>query len=842
MQGKNSNSSDSIKAILDKISGKSSSSSSYSSNKSSGFSSAGKTGTSSNRQTQVNYNASSTPSGKPKEFSVPDKYQPGPKYNAASEPKSTPRINTTYVPKFTGASLNYRMIDDPRGKVAKLDSAKNVKIATSAASIPATAEYKEDLEPTTETEKTKKASAVQVKSVKAPVAEAESTSRVFKFKAAEPEEKPVEKVAPKQSTVTAAQQVAEPAPEVQKETEKQPKEYKIPDPTNLPGELAERTVSSAIAANSVVEDAPSGIGKNGDVAKRANEYTSFSQRDSFKDRFIDTVMSVYVRFFAALILTVIVAIVEGIFASGVDIPRILHLTGVPGAMALLDLQFVLCLYLLALPENILAIGCLVRRKIIPELFLSLSFAVMVVYTIFITVHSPKEYALFGLVFGIFVLVAISASYFKTSADFTAFKRTSKNGEKTIIDNTYTRELEKENAALDGTVEEHKSKTARTFRTLFTSDFFGRSAVCAENSFNLLIILGVSFGMSIVVGAIALFIPGGWVNAITAFTLVFMLSCPAMSIMIHKVPYFHASREAELEKSAIIGEKSLYLYSGVDVVTFEDTEVFGPDDVTLQRIMLYGKSDNLTKALRQMSAIFMNVGGPLDVLFSGSLDRKCAPAQSVHIEANGISGKIDGDTILAGTMDYMLLKGAKIPAEEAVQEKLSNTTKVMYAAENGVVYAKFHIRYSFSEDFTMLLPTLEDAKIKPLVYTRDPNVTNSLMSILTAGSDKIRVMRKYETLNGDVVYRKASAGMMTNGDKANVINMLLLAKKYEDLQSYFGLTELISMVIGGLLAAVLAIGGMTNVPSIAFAVFQIAWCGVLHFISAVSFHFAKPRKR
>ena len=836
MQGNNSNSSDSIKAILDKISGKTSSSSSHSSSKSSGYYSAGKSSTASTRNTQVNYKASSAPAEKPKEFSVPDKYHPGPKYNSTAAPQSTPRINTTYVPKFTGASLNYRMIDDPRGKVAKLDTPKTVK------SSNATAEYKEDIDPTSEIEKTKTAPAVQVKSAQKPAPEAESASRVFKFKTSEPEQTPVAKTVPQQPTVTIEPQVAEPAPEVQKEVEKQPKEYKIPDPTNLPGELVERTVSSALAANSVVEDSPSGVGQNADLAKRANEYTSFSQRDSFKDRFIDTIMSVYVRFFAALILTVIVAIVEGVFASGVDIPRMLHLTGVPGVMALLDLQFVLCLYLLALPENILAIGCLVRRKIIPELFMSIAFAVLVVYTVFVTIYSPKEYALFGLVFGIFVLVAISASYFKTSADFTAFKRTSKNGEKIIIDNTYTRNLEKENAALDGTVEEHKSKTARTFRTLFTSDFFGRTAVCAENSFNLLVILGVSFGMALVVGAIALFIPGGWINAITAFTLVFMLSCPAMSIMIHKVPYFHASREAEIEKSAIIGEKSLYLYSGVDVVTFEDTEVFGPEDVTLQRIMLYGKSDNLTKALRQMSAIFMNVGGPLDALFSGSLDRKCAPAHSVRVEGNGVSGKIDGDTILAGTLDYMLLKGAKIPAEEAVQEKLSNSTKVMYAAENGVVYAKFHIRYSFSEDFTMLLPTLEDAKIKPLVYTRDPNITNNLISALTAGSDKIRVMRKYDTLNGEVVYRKASAGMMTNGDKANVVNMLLLAKKYEDLQSYFGLTELIAMVIGGLLAAVLAIGGMSVVPSIAFAVFQIAWCAVLHFISAVSFRFAKPRKR
>ena len=167
---------------------------------------------------------------------------------------------------------------------------------------------------------------------------------------------------------------------------------------------------------------------------------------------------------------------------------------------------------------------------------------------------------------------------------------------------------------------------------------------------------------------------------------------------------------------------------------------------------------------------------------------------------------------------------------------------MYAAENGVVYAKFYIRYSFSEEFTMLIPTLEDAKIKPLVYTRDPNISNALILGLTFGEDKIRVMKKNDTLSADIIYRKAGAGMMTNGDKSNVINMILLAKKYVDLQSYFALTEMISMIVGCVLAATLSLLRMSVLPSIALAVFQIAWCAILWFISSVSFRFLKPKKK
>lgn len=789
---------------------------------------------------KVSFEQTREPDEKPVEFFVPEKFEVNVKYDTPTEVEDAPRIVTTYVPRFTEASENYRMSDDPRPRVTKLEQ-KNREDGS------ATAEIYEDIDPTAEIGEKQNPPTVAVKVVKPDnEKELESATKVFKF---------VENELPREEAVhISAESVDEETEELNElaEESEEPihtaderREYKIPDPVDEPA-VVEYRVSSALSSRKTLEDAPVGVGDRLDEEKtgRVREYTSYANRDSFKDRFLDTIMSVRVRFFAAALVALILLWTECMFVFGVDIPLIMNLADISGAMALLDMQFVTCLLLLSVPEVIRAVKYAFRKKLTPELFIIFSYAVIIAYTVVISVHSPRIYPLFGFLFSVSVLAAIGAAYFRISAEFTAFKRISRNGEKLMIDRKLTRTLEYENSALDGIVEEHKSKTCRTFRSVFVSDFFKRAGECSENSFNILVILAASFGLSVVTAAISFFILGGWVNAVSAFAIVFMLGCPAMSIMLHKLPLLHAAEEADSEHSAVIGENSLYDYAGVDVITFEDTEVFGSEDVTLQRIMLYGRSDNLTKALRQMSALFMNVGGPLDVLFSDALDRKCSAARSVYVEELGLGGEIDGRPVFAGTMEYMLSKGMRIPEDEVnLREVLSDSTKVMYAAEDGEVYAKFYIRYSFSEEFSMLLPVLEDYGIIPLVYTRDPNITNELAITLTAGADKIRIIKKNDTDSSDsAVYRRVSCGLVSTGDKSNVINMILLSKKYAALGSRFAITELISMLVGASLATVLAIGGMATVASVALAGWQLVWCGALHFISRRSFRKAKRNKQ
>ena len=136
---------------------------------------------------------------------------------------------------------------------------------------------------------------------------------------------------------------------------------------------------------------------------------------------------------------------------------------------------------------------------------------------------------------------------------------------------------------------------------------------------------------------------------------------------------------------------------------------------------------------------------------------------------------------------------------------------------------------------MLLPILDDYGITPLVYTRDPNITNELMSTLTAGADKIRVLKRNETDEADkTVYRKVSTGIVTMGDKSSVINMIILAKRYSGVSLRLSVTERIAMGVGAALALLLSFGGMTTVASVALGAWHIVWCGALYFISRRSF--------
>ena len=376
-----------------------------------------------------------------------------------------------------------------------------------------------------------------------------------------------------------------------------------------------------------------------------------------------------------------------------------------------------------------------------------------------------------------------------------------------------------------------------FRTAFVSNFFKRSSKTCENSANTLTMIGIGAGVAFVTGLVSFFINGySTVSGVQSLALVFLLSYPVFSILSHKLPYKHLCERAALEESAFVGEASVLDGADVDVFTYDDTEIFGIEDVSIQKVHLYGKAYNTPKAMKAMYALFSVVGGPLDFVFSSALDRKCSSAENVVIEDNGISGIMDGHRICAGTEEYMLNHGITIPEEDyKTNTSSSGSTRIMYGAEDGEVYVKFFIRYSFSEEFTMLLPDLKEKKIVPLIYTRDPNITTDLLKVLTLGEDVIRVMKKYVPHSAeDKTYRCIDSGMVTHGNKDNAINMVLMAKKYANFQYSLATTELMSMIVGAVLAVVLAIGGMLVIPATLLSIWQLSWCAVLYFRSKLTF--------
>ena len=792
------------------------------------------------------------PAPKEDEFTIPDTFMIDEKYNTPPTPDTPTTIWRTYVPKFTEVSDTYRMQNDPRPR-PKTEPKKPAPKAEE--------EVEETLDPTAELDVAHE-DTVEVNVAGNEEADGD-TLNVFKFSDVKADAQKVERERTVEDErrdidkLLTPEPVAEPEPESQPEPEEpeeeevifeikreEPKVYSIPDPTDSLHVVDYGKASRE--ASKYVTPEPEGVSDEPEkTAKRrlgASEFNSQAERDEFKDSFLDSLMSVKIRSIAALVIGLFLVIFENILV--VSYNKELATVGIFGGMiGVVDLIFATSLYILALPEVIRSFKYLLHGRLIPELSLTAAYVVELIYTLVVASSHQLGFPLYGFLFGVLAISTVLSAYFRINADFTAFKVISRNTEKQILDKKLTRTLTEENMALDGAIDEYKSRTARIFRAAFISDFFKRTAKVSENTMSTLISLCIALGAALITGVVSYFVSNGIIAAASGFTLVFLLALPAFSVLIHKLPYFDAQNAALDEESTLVGETSYNSFSSVDVIAFEDTDIFGEDDVNLRRFMLYGDKDNMEKAMKQMSSLFATVGGPLDVIFRNTLERRCHPASNVTIEQDGLAGDVDGARIEAGTEEYMLRHNIMIPDVSAKREVGSDTTKIMYAAENGQIYAKFYIRYSFSEQFTSLLPSLKSEGIVPLIYTRDPNVSGELLKTLSAGSDSMRVMRKYHPISDEdkKIYRRVSAELVTYGDKINAINTVLLTKKYKRFGERLSGTELYATVIGAALAVVLALSKMTTIPAVIFSLWQIAWCVVLRIASKNTFPRVNPDK-
>ncbi len=573
-----------------------------------------------------------------------------------------------------------------------------------------------------------------------------------------------------------------------------------------------------------------------DTPKNANdtsEYNSFSMRETFKDRFLDTIMSVRIR--------LIVAVVLGVFTLAFEmfplhIAAFFGLGTVDNAVMFIDCALIVGMLLISLPEIIRGFRILMSGAISSEFTSVIAALGIFSYTLYITLVSADEYILLGSVYAVSVINSIVATNYLNIASFSAFKVISERGKKSIIDCKMTRNLETHNHALDGVVDEYKSKCAKVFDALFVGGFFRNSKKNRENTRNNIITLSVVFGVAIVL-AIALYFIADLTQAFAGFALVIALAFPAQSLLSHKLPYSYAQSEAASRGSAFIGEEALYDCSGVDVLVFEDTEVFGHDDVTVKSAS--DKRSNYHESMRKMSSLFNAVGGPLSVVFESMLNKKFAPATNVTVEDDGVIGYVDSKRLMAGTADFMRRHDISIPNQSVLK---IGSTRVIYAAEEGEFFATFTVNYSFSEEFALMLSAMREKGIVPLVYTRDFNIDNEFMRGLTGGCDVIRVMKKFDTEKQRSVLKRVNATAITTEDKTATLENILCAKKYTQLQSWISVIEVSASGVGAVLAVAIALCRMTfALPIILLVLWQIGWGIVLAIMGKRNFTTRKKER-
>ena len=759
---------------------------------------------------------------------------------------------TTYMPRFTEASEKYRRKGD-----AKIRERLGIKSIPDVEPVSNPDEI--SLDPTAEFD----ADFAGVDEAKAPdnvaIDESDESINVLKFKS--PEDELEEEAAkereeikkllgdpkPKEDPKPEPEVVEEEEPEEIEEepSEEEPKEYDIPDPDEDDFEVFEYSDNDAdeVLAKPSAPVAPV---KKGIVIARDKEFNNPTQRDSIKDRFLDTLISIRIRKIASFVFALGIFVLEMLCAFDVLKFNLFGANSSPATLGIIDFLLGACLFVMAMPEIVKSVKNLIGKKFTADFLPVPLFIVFGLYTLTIALTGAIEYPLFGILFACVTLPVLTAALYRAKADFIAFKMIAQPEDKQVIDIQNTRDLDIENKALDGAVDEYKSKLSRTFNTSFVSDFFKNSEGGEISLKHAGVVYGIPFGVALVAGTVAFFLASwNFTVAMSVFTIIAMLGCPVFSIVAGRISFFHSQRAALLTDSTAIGEDSYHNFAGVDVFAFEDTDIFGPDDVNLKRFMLYGDRDNMDKIMRQMCALFAAVGGPLDYMFSGIIDNRVRhkTASNVIIEDDGICGEVAGHKICAGSEDYMRRNGIALPPAALGRENGSSldTIKVMYAAEDGEVNAKFYIRYSFSEEFTCTIPSLRDAGIIPLIYTRDPNISNELLATLTASNGAMRVVKLYNPTNEELGENRTPAGMITYGDKLDAAGMIVLAKKYHRFSLYCRFAEVASSIIAMLLAIGLSFIGTLKFTIIFAALWHVASCAVIRLLSKAVFLKETKRK-
>lgn len=796
------------------------------------------------------------------EFEIPEQFFVSDEYNTPLQDDGN-MIWKTYVPRFTEATeRTYRFIDDKtaasRRATAEIDSKPSAStVAATTVKVRQVAPGEERDSAIAELDSGAESAAVLV-NVNGKEQIRTDTINMFKFSEREKEAKPT----PTEDEIVIADihsligRVPEPVFEEEQilsevEVEAEP----MAEPVASESEAEEISTDSGLAlynasdydvfSNKYEYDEEDELpeserpkGANEPISDSADntEYNSYAARETFKDKFLDKIMSVKLRMIVAAIISVMSVFFESFIRGKIIVGEPLF------APAVIDACFIAALFLIALPETVRAFRALTRGKLLPELSLTLSLVALAVYTAGLIFNPTKIYPLFGFAYSIVAFAAIFATYCLQKVGFSAFKLISEKGIKNVIDVRYTRTLERENIALDGAIDEHKSKIGRMFRAGFVSDFVKNSEKVTSDNKSTGLCIALSVGIATVCAAVMFFLGSdGVISAFSSFALVIMLATPALALITHYLPMLILQSKCEKTDRCFIGEENIAEISCVDVFAFDDVEIFGEDDVTLKSISLSDKQGDFRKAMRQVASLFAALGGPLSNVFSASLNKKYPPAQNVIIDEDGALGNVDGAMIMAGSADYLRRNGIHVPPEPI---SAVASTKTMYAAENGVLFAKFSIQYSFSEEFALLLPTLRENDIVPIVYTRDPNITNTLMTFLTGNTDAVRIMRKYNRAPAESkVYRALSSGAVTLGDKLDAIDMILLAKKYDNLQSTLSLTELLAVTVGAVAAvAVSVMGGVSGLPTFTLGIWQLAWCAVSTILSFRALGSAKNQNK
>lgn len=188
-----------------------------------------------------------------------------------------------------------------------------------------------------------------------------------------------------------------------------------------------------------------------------------------------------------------------------------------------------------------------------------------------------------------------------------------------------------------------------------------------------------------------------------------------------LPWSRLAEHLQKTGCAVAGWSGAQKISAQRRMIVTDTDLFPPGTVQLSGRKLFAETQE--RALSLAASMARAAGSGLERLFSGLVRSEGGLYEQVdgfsfHDEG-GWSGVIKGETVLMGSASFMRRMSVRLPPD------VNPKTGIFLAADRELI-AVFAVKYSPAENVDFALRMMQRSRIQPILASRDPNITPSLL--------------------------------------------------------------------------------------------------------------------
>ncbi len=509
--------------------------------------------------------------------------------------------------------------------------------------------------------------------------------------------------------------------------------------------------------------------------------------------------------------------------------------GVTYAMSMLQIMFVCAIFNLEGMKR--AFKALRPSKTSSEAFAAVIFVVCTLHTVVSSLVVGNDSSLRSYCsVGCFALLLLSVnSFFKAQTTLSAFCIAASKKPKYSCKNL---ERTSDEASVFENYLDEDSTVVSVTKSEFVEGFFKKTQrvpLAEKRSFKRICIsLLACFALAVVCGIISKDI----YVAVKSFTIASLMCLPANVLLMTSLPFFKISSRITDTQTAFLGEAVCDAYDDTNVIVFDDTEVFPARAVKVSSIKTY-ENNRIDKVVVYMAKIFDVSKGPLSYVFTNSVhdaDKTVGEAEIKGYYNNGICASIDGKTILVGQSDFMYFNGL-VPVGDNIDETFVDSMgSIIYMAIDGVLAAKFYVKYSINNEFEKMLRSFYDAGVCVAVRTLDPSISTEFVANFLKGTNyPFAVINKgKEPTLVNQVEEKADSTIISLAGVHTFLKSFIKADKLRNIYRTNSGFTVVSAILGFIIAAAgLLLFESEVIGVLLMIILQIFWCVPVVLISAFS---------